>query len=423
VAVGFDDFLAALFFLPMVCYSLMNPNSVIFKGKACFMLVLWISIIITGIIFGIWASCYHLDRVHFPTEMWQYIKRMVFFYLTLYLAYTQSISPKYFLRMITFILIVALLVGIFQILPISIGEHLSSLYARNDRQLERLIHRSFAMKRVYGVAGFSTAWGGFSMFAVSVGLALLLPETKVCGFMAWTLLILATINVFFSGSRVSIVTACTLIPVTAFLFFRLSKSRKKYLFLLKSLCGTLLIGFSAIYFLSERINFILFRFQVLLTTQGGSRTEQISQAVNLLNNWITCLIGVGNATQRQLAISHGAEVEPVYLLVNYGILGLFLRYGILLLIFFYAFRLAKISSGENKILALASILSIVGYAIFSLGYFFFQELYVGLLPWLLFGWTAGTYFRLDNFLKMYRGTPTLPNNEALNSTGLLNHGE
>ena len=40
---------------------------------------------------------------------------------------------------------------------------------------------------------------------------------------------------------------------------------------------------------------------------------------------------------------------------------------------------------------MAALLALGGYAVFSLGYFFFQELYVGMVPWLLFGMVTGLH--------------------------------
>ena len=125
----------------------------------------------------------------------------------------------------------------------------------------------------------------------------------------------------------------------------------------------------------------------------GGRKEQVSIALALIKDWYSFLFGIGNATQRALASSFGTEVEPVYLFVNYGLVGFLLRYGLLLVIFTLSSRVVSRHSGTDRVLAIASVSSIIGYLVFSTGYFFFQELYVGLLPWIVYGWVVGRYFR------------------------------
>jgi hypothetical protein len=112
---------------------------------------------------------------------------------------------------------------------------------------------------------------------------------------------------------------------------------------------------------------------------------------------LSLLLGTGNAAQRAFVKSFGIEVEPVYLLVNYGISGFFLRYGLLLVLFRYATSLWRRSDDPfSHSLAGSTLCAIVVYLAFSMGFFFFQELHVGTFPWLLFGWTAGEHHRTHN---------------------------
>lgn len=114
---------------------------------------------------------------------------------------------------------------------------------------------------------------------------------------------------------------------------------------------------------------------------GTARIEQAHATLGLLDYPIDWIIGVGNAAQRQV-VSFGTEVEPVYLLVNYGIFGLLLRYLLLALIGHASWRCFLYS---NTSIGLAALASLAVYVTFSFGYFFFQEIIVGTPPWLLFG--------------------------------------
>lgn len=391
VEVGLDDFIAAMLLPIMVGYISVNANSWLLRGGRLFLLLLWGGLILTGIGFGIFDSLMYLDRLSFPTEMWQYVKRMMFFYCALYFAYTGAVSSRRFYRLFICVLFGALLIGVLQTIPCGAGEVLAGIYARSDSQLEKLVERSFSVRRNYGVAGFSTAWGGFAMFSATPALAGLISDNGSKLWLKWLLLCMALFNVVLSGSRV-VIAAC-LVVFVCFIFAGLLMKRKKGVFFLKCLSGIGALVVIGAYYLMDRLDFILFRFNTLVSTAGGVRVDQISAGMDLLNGWRAWSLGVGNAAQRQMAASFGTEAEPVYLLINYGILGVVLRYGLLLVIFCYSYRLLRRASESDKIPAVAAMLSIIGYMVFSLGYFFYQELYVGVLPWLLFGWVVGLYYR------------------------------
>ena len=70
-----------------------------------------------------------------------------------------------------------------------------------------------------------------------------------------------------------------------------------------------------------------------------SKIPWIVIGLGLLDSWPVILNGVGNAAQRVFGVSYGIEVEPVYLLANYGVLGFLLRYALVLLVLVTAYRL------------------------------------------------------------------------------------
>ena len=399
IGLGLDDACALLLSIVFLYILLLKPKNFLFKGNLMLITMLWAFLLVTGIVFSIFGGLFHINQFRVPTEMWQYVKRMLFFYSTCYVSYRCLVSPANFYRCLIYVLLIAFIVGIFQILPWSIGDQLSSLYARSEAQLLNT-EKSFTYLRNYGIAGGATAWGGFAMFGVAVSLGMLLATRKEQGekrfhrFQLWSVLVLALINALVSGSRVALaaILAVYLVSVLIGIFL----SRHKLRFFLQYVGVSILLGIGFGYALWEKLFFIVFRYEDLIDKLGGERVNQTEVALSLLKNGQDWLLGVGNVTQRTLATSFGTEVEPVYLLVNYGIMGVALRYCLLLVIFIFALRQLNRSVKVERGFAIASVLALIGYSVFSLGYFFYQELYVGMLPWLLFGWIVGAYCRYNS---------------------------
>jgi len=397
ISIGMDDASAAFLLIIFAGYILLKPKNPFCRQDGLPVFILWATIIITGIVFSIIGGLFYINEFRLPTEIWQYVKRLLFFYCACYVSY-MAFSGN-FSRCLRYVLMVALLVGIIQVLPGSIGDHLAGLYARSESQLANT-EKSLAVLRNCGVAGHSIAWGGFAMFSAAVSLGGLLANRvrrvkrsfyHIHHIQLWALLGLAVANTMFSGSRVAI--AALLAVCIAFIFIGVLFTRRRLRFLLIYATGLILLCIGLVCVLHDKILFLIFRFGVLIDQAGGNRIDQAAAALSLLSDVQSWFFGVGNSTQRMLATSFGTEVEPVFLLANYGILGVALRYGLLLVIFIYAWRQLKWKAYNDLDLTIATILALSGYAVFSLGYFFYHELHVGMLPWLLFGWVVGSYYR------------------------------
>jgi len=396
IAVGLDD-LICLALLPFVLWFLLS-ESWLFKGWRLGLLCIWLMIVFTGIVYGLLGSAYYLEQLTIPTEMWQYMKRLIFFYFTLYLAWNRKISSERFYSVLVVVVVVAALMGIIQVLPGSAGRTLANVYARTDVVKSKLLDRSFFLARNYGIAGHSIAWGGFSAFSVAIAASCLAAGRQYTKdlklftrLLIWSLLLMSLFNVVLSGSKASILSL--LVILTVILSDTIYRNRRNIRFMVKlSIMMGTFVSLTA-YFLMSRLAYLMYRVMSLLETRGGGRLEQVNMALALVNDWFSPFFGVGNVYQRAMATSFGTEVEPVFLFVNYGLVGVLLRYGLLAIVLMISWRLVARSTGADRILAMAAVSSILGYAFFSLGYFFFQEIYVGLLPWLLYGWVVGRYFR------------------------------
>lgn len=391
------DFITAfgIFYFFITFFISYNHRSVFYNS----IFVLWFFIIFHGVILGILNNYDFFDKFYFPTEMWQYAKRMLYFTVAYYISRRDIITSRIFFEILILSLLLIELVGIIQIYSTSFGHYLASFYTRTDAQLILLIERSHSAKRIFGVAGFSNAWGAFSVFAFCVSTSsLFLKKTsgyrEIFHFVSSILLLcFSLLNIWFSSSRGAILALLfVIISLVIITFFTSGKSinillKCFSLFLLLSVFGWIYLH----YFDQGRLNTIIYRFNTLYITLGGARVDQILLSLSLLTGPYELFFGIGNLAQRTYGVSFGAESEPFFLLINYGITGFFLRY---LLIFFIAKHAYHILANyqyhnTNYPLALAALLSFVGYLSFSFTYFFFHELYIGTMPWLLFGWVYG----------------------------------
>lgn len=328
-----------------------------------------------------------------PTELWQYLKRVTFFLIGFYFVFLKISNFEKATKLFIWVFLIALSIGLLQYFNGGLGELLAKLYARTDHQLERLVNRSADISRVYGVSGFSTSWGGFSAFIFVFFSSLFLSKMLSWRYSFFLPLIILTalLNVVFSGSRVAMVAAffgLSMILIVSLFDKTVGVGRKL------SIIGVMTAGiYGLIYLMSDRLAFIIYRFDVLLDQSGGGRIEQIQSGLSLLNSPETWLFGVGNSVQRQSSISYGIEVEPIYLLVNYGLVGLLLLVGILFYLFFLSLKLCFHKSDKQlKFAGYALMSSISVYMVFWLGYFFFQEIVVGLPFWLFSGSVLGLFY-------------------------------
>jgi len=394
--VQLTDILALSGLCCLLCFSFVKARYCNVFYNSIF--VIWLLIIFLGLLLGIVSNYDYFEKFYFPSEMWQYVKRMAYFAVAYYYSRGKIVTSKQFFKILILTLLIIEFVGIIQIFNSSLGSILSAVYARTLYQLIHLVERSYATKRVFGVAGFSSAWGAFSVFAFCVSVAsCFLKIKKRDSNSLWVIIstlvvVISLLNIWFAGSRGAILALLCVI-VVLFLYFLLIAWKYNKNFVKIPSIFFLLSVFVWCYFHffdQGRLDSIIYRFDVLHLTSGGGRVDQILQALSLLTGPYELIFGVGNLVQRTYGVSFGTESEPFFLLVNYGLTGLFLRYLLLLYIIKHAFGiLRKYPYGYEYQLALATIISIIGYSIFSMTYFFFHELYVGTMPWLLFGWVHG----------------------------------
>lgn len=385
IGVGFDDLLAVVVF-PCFLFALLAHPSRRLVWEFWVILALFLLFVAFYFPWGAWNSATKLGEERYPTELWQYVKRLSFFLIGFFFVLNRRKGDREAVTILFVALLLSLLIGVVQLIGTPIGDALAELYGRREGMVERLVDRSFSAKRVYSVAGNPNAWGGLSVFifAISVPFALnsSLKGERVYK-LSWLIALFAIVNVVFSGSRGAIAALLVVLAVIVAWYLwtiKVTVMKKMSIILLVVTSGSL--GIQLFY---EKIENLLFRFSVLSETLGGGRYIQMRDGLSILESSRDWLLGTSNAIQRKLVIGHGVEIEPIYLLINYGLIGfscLMLILGVFLL---SAFRMIKFHGQFALPLALGMGGAIFGYLTFSLGFFFYQELVVGTSFWLFSG--------------------------------------
>ncbi len=392
VGIGLDDILAMLVFPCLLFHILVNSGR---EYVWEFWLTFFLFLVFIGVylLLGSWSNYQRLGVVLYPTEIWQYAKRLSFFLLGFFFVLNVEKSESRALKILLCAYVLILMVGVLQLIGGSIGEFLAQLYGRNEHQIERLVDRTFSAKRVFGVAGNPIAWGGLSLFVFSVTVPFLLDGRRIpkrTRSLLGIVVFLALVNILFSSSRAAILGLGSVLLLLSIWYLFTSRVRSSIKLVVLFLSFHSVIALLVLF--QERVFSLMFRFSVLLETMGGGRDEQIKAGVSVHRGLSDHYLGASNYIQRVLGVSHGVEVEPVYLFVNYGFLGIGLLFAIMVTVFYCGTRMAFLGYHYTP-LGLGVVLSIIGYCVFSMGFFFFQELVVGTPFWLYSGVVIGFYQR------------------------------
>jgi hypothetical protein len=401
LTIGLDDLLA-LVTLPFVVAWVMQRKFEGNDGGRGF-LSMWLALILLGISGGLLQSGLILGSVAVPSEMWQYVKRAVAFLLALHMIRTGMLEPRRAFVTMLWAAIAANAIGLVQMVESPIATLIATLYAQTETQFEAIIDPLARSARNFSVTGFSTSWGGFAAFTLALSLGPLLVSrgsSEQARPVAPRMLLMALAgasiaNIFFSGSRGAMLAGLWVIIAAVLVSVATSGSVVR---LLKVIAAMVLVGAAlgaiATTYFADRLVFIQYRNEALIAAyeQGENRFEDTEVALSALDSPLKWMLGVGNKVQREEYVSYGVEVEPVFLLVNYGFVGLTLRYGLVVALLALAWRALRMRTEQDETLkpiAAAVFIGLSGYMLFSVGYFFFQEAAVGVWPWLLFGLLVG----------------------------------
>lgn len=332
----------------------------------------------------------------FPTDIVQYIVRFIFLISFIILAYKGRIDKDKFIKYFLIVLNIGMAIGILQWIPWPGRELLISLYPFRDGT-EQLSHlsRSLNTIRLHGFAQHATANGGIASFAIAYAYSVKRYYGRYKK-MSLILLMLSIINLLASQARAGMLAAA--FSIVLFYFVNLKyekKTLKPTAYFISVLTGIVLI----ITYLYNKGNAfivrIVYRWGVLFETGGGTRATTQPQYFFSLMEGADYIFGLSKPYINRSAISYGIEVEPVNIFVTYGASGFLLQYSFIAILLVYFFKKVSKRTRDKAALTLciASFVGVFGYQIFSLAYFFFREIRIGLFPWVLMGVTIGVYER------------------------------
>ncbi len=356
-------------------------------------MILWLCVVITlEVLFtSIVAPIIHFGSPGLPSEVMQYFARFVTLFAFIILYYNYEFSGMKFIFGILAVLFVAMLIGLIQWFDWSGNYFLWEQYTYSDRYLSHF-ERSMVTRRVPGVAQMPTANGGLAAFTFSLALAAFYFLKRYRIFIG-LLMILAVINTIASQARMGYLTIFFSLIVFYFFWIYFSGNVRKPTFILFSLVSSLAIMIRILYIEESPFIYIaMVRWGSLFEQiiEGGNRLGQVLLALSIQENLFDYLFGISRVVQTQTP-GLRIEIEPVNILVLYGFVGFILQYGLVLLLLLYFLKQVKVVRQEPVLLTLviASFVSLLGYQFFSISYYFFREVYVGLFPWIIMGVTIG----------------------------------
>jgi hypothetical protein len=365
-------------------------------------ILLFLLIIIEIFLSALIASVTAFNKIIFPNDIIQYVTRFMCIISFILLFYHSKLEAKLFIKMFLVTLTLGMVIGILQWIPWGGQVFFINLYPFREgteqlAQLDRVLY----LRRVHGFAQFATANGGVATFAFIFAYSVY-AYLKKFKLLAILLMVASLVNVVASQARAGMLALA--FSVLAFYFIKVyisGKSLRPTITLLLSIF--LLFIFTYIMFVIENpfIVQMVYRWGSLLESGGGARIDQIRYGLELLADSNNYFFGISRVFQSYSGLAFHLEVEPVNIFVLYGLFGFVLQYSLILYLLRYFMKSARVAKNNPEIASLmvASFVGLLSYQVFSLGYFFFREIRIGLIPWILLGVTIGLYERQKRYQK------------------------
>lgn len=311
-------------------------------------------------------------RLSFPTEYSSFISKILILYIFYFIGRNNIIVYEVFLKATTVVFFASLVFGLFQYLGLPFSERLTNLYATTENQVLKISTGSI---RVFSVTGNVLTWAGWAGF-IFIFSVLVYKNQKL----KWLMLILSSLNLLFSSSRGALIAV--VVTIILFVIYK-SYRRKNLLFLLKyfflSSLVVVVLGFIAFYFFENRVSFFIDRFyflnEAVFESGRNVQLQRVGYVFNMDN--LHYLFGIGKPVIDSIGLM---EVEPLFLLFAYGVMGVILHYSFILIVLKKSFK--AVSSVFSDVL----IFGILYFLIYSFGYFFLREIYSGILFWSIIGY-------------------------------------
>ncbi|MBS4539281.1 hypothetical protein GOQ27_12470 [Clostridium sp. D2Q-11] len=365
--------------------------------KVTYFIMLFFSLIIIEILISnIYASITMLDKFILPTDSLQYITRLLVFISFMLVFYKGKLEPDIFIKYFLVILNLGMLIGILQWLPWVGREFFIKLYPFRDG-VEQLSHlnRPLHLIRVHGLAQHATGNGGLATFFFIFGYSVF-KYYKKYSVLSISLMILSVLNIFASQARAGILALVFSLFLFYILDININKMNRKTVFnAILIVAGIFLIVWILYIFGNPFINHMVYRWKDLFNTSGGPRVEQAKYFFSLFKTPFHYLFGLSKPVVNQSDISYGVEIEPINIFILYGAIGFILQYTLIIGLAVYFIKRIKQAINNKAVftLLIASFTGLISYQVFSVAYFFFREIRVGLFPWILMGVSIGVYER------------------------------
>lgn len=358
-------------------------------GKVLF--ALWTLVVTEVVLSGLFGPAFWFEKFVVPTDSIQYVARMsIFLAFVAYFYNFDRISPEQVLRAFLVVLSAGMFIGLLQWIPWSGAGSLVRIYTYSEKNVQ-LGEAILLIKRIPGIAGFATANGGIAAFAFAVGFTAFTCLRRY-RFTAVCLMLLALFNTIGSQARMGYLTVAFCMLVFYLVFVVIEGSRlKPTAWLTAGIVGLATVILYLHYSGNEFLLQAFRRWNLLMDQldQGGNRLEQARYFLSRLHGFYD--YGFGMSSFVRYSSGKFMEVEPINILVLYGITGFILQYLLVayLMIHLYLRLLDSRCSRATHVLLVAAFVTLIDYQFFSLAYFFFREAFVGLFPWVLMGSAVG----------------------------------
>ena len=383
------------FFTPiLLIYILLNiklkfDKNIIIVFSLLIFLTLYI--LLNGLIIGSFKTgnfSIHMDFVPYL------IKTIVFIAVFYFVYNNKTISERELVKYFLLFGFFASLISLLQWMPNFTSKYLVEIYSYKEKTIEFAMRSTLWNKRVPGFAFHPTASGGFSAFIFPFAFYSLfyLRSNKIISI--FTLLLCLLNTTIFAQARMGFLTIA--FELVLIILFNL----KTYKGIRNNIYG-LIVFFIVFYILFEAFNIkdsayyeqFLSRWQSLReqVNAGGNRIGQVMFGLNKLETPLDFIFGISRPYQNTFH-KFLIEVEPFYIFVIYGLVGVFFAYFPLYIIYRYTIKLLKSIDSNNKDLkTLLLLLRIIvpSYLFFSLAYYFYRENYIGLIPWIFYASVLG----------------------------------
>ena len=359
------------------------------------LIVLWLLVLVQILLSTFYSTINKLGYFSFPTDIIQYVVRFVFLISFIVFAFKGKISKEKFIKYFLVTLTAGMLIGVLQWISWPGRELFIKLYPYRDglEQISQLNRALYAI-RMHGLAQFATANGGLASFAFAYAYSIR-KYYKRHRNLTMLLMILSVVNIFASQARAGMLALVFSIILFYFVDIKYErKGLKSTAYFIAIIASSSLILTFLYYRGNEFIVRNVARWVRLIEEGGGSRMTQPQYFFSMMNG-SDYLFGLSKPIINRTAITFGVEIEPINIFVTYGLVGFILQYSIVILLLAYFYKKINKIAKDKAILSLliASFVSLFSYQIFSVAYYFFREIRVGLFPWVLMGVAIGIYER------------------------------